>query len=194
MKLKTLQSKYVQKSRVFLYPLLNIKRGVSVTPVETYLSWDGYYSIDDCKFICVYHVRNDTEYKRFTEHVLKTNPLYEEAFLLEDEKIAYVFDYSSFREDYNRVVKGRYSKLSPFAKQKIAEFFKGHIKHHAYISSYLAPDKYYDQYAHLLKVDTWLLKSVGELCSIPDLTSENLVTNKKFTNFEVVNNSNQQEL
>ena len=47
MALNSVYKKYFQKSKVFLYPLLGIKRGVSVIPVETYFGWDGYYNSED---------------------------------------------------------------------------------------------------------------------------------------------------
>jgi hypothetical protein len=46
MVIKSLYKDYFQKSRVFLYPALEIKRGGSVTPVETYISWKNNYNLD----------------------------------------------------------------------------------------------------------------------------------------------------
>ena len=43
MKIQSLYRDYIQKSKLFLYPLLDIKRGVSVTPTETYMAWKGKY-------------------------------------------------------------------------------------------------------------------------------------------------------
>lgn len=65
MKIKSLYDRYFQKSKVFIYPLLGIKRGNSVVPIETYISWDGHYSSEDMKLICVYKIRTDAEYKTF---------------------------------------------------------------------------------------------------------------------------------
>ena len=69
MALNSVYTKYFQKSKVFLYPLLGIKRGVSVVPIETYISWKGYYNSEDMKLICVYDVRTDEEYKNFERNV-----------------------------------------------------------------------------------------------------------------------------
>jgi hypothetical protein len=38
MVINTLYDKYFQKSKIFLYPLLGIKRGINIIPQETYLS------------------------------------------------------------------------------------------------------------------------------------------------------------
>ena len=51
--IKSLITDYVQKSRIFLYPQLRIRRGVSVTPIETYMCWPGKYSIKDSVLICL---------------------------------------------------------------------------------------------------------------------------------------------
>jgi hypothetical protein len=39
----------------------------------------------------------------------------------------------------------------------------------------LFPDKFYEQYASILNVDVSLLKTVGELCTKPDLEKETLL-------------------
>ena len=59
MAIKSLYKDYFQKSRIFMYPLLNIKRGSSVTPIETYMSWSEQFSIYDKKLICLYYLRDD---------------------------------------------------------------------------------------------------------------------------------------
>ena len=42
-------TEYFQKSKVFLYPLLNLKKGLDFVPIETYISWDGVYETSDYK-------------------------------------------------------------------------------------------------------------------------------------------------
>ena len=42
-----LYTKYFQKSMIFLYPILGIKRGTSVTPLQTYFKWEGRYTAED---------------------------------------------------------------------------------------------------------------------------------------------------
>ena len=67
MKITSVRKNYIQKSRIFLYPMLNIRRGVSVTPVQTYLTWENVYTVEDCKMIALYHLRDDKEFKDFEE-------------------------------------------------------------------------------------------------------------------------------
>lgn len=188
MRLKQLQKEYIQKSRIYLYPLLGIRRGGSITPIQTYIEWTKNYSVKDYKFITVYHLRNDFEFKQFEEKLLFGNPLFSDFFELDDGTAAYVFDFFKYAEDYNFIIKGKYSLLSENYKQKILNFFKDHHTHHVAIHSYLEPSKFFKDYAILLNVSENLLKEVGELCSPPNLNLENLKVKKKIFNFDSVNN------
>ena len=38
--MKKLHKDYIQKSRIFLYPSLDIRRGTLVKPVQTYVAWE----------------------------------------------------------------------------------------------------------------------------------------------------------
>jgi hypothetical protein len=179
MSISSLYKDYYQKSRLFLYPALKVKKGVSVTPIETYMAWEGYYSTDDCKLVCVYHLRTDDEFRKFEKSKLLGNDLFHDFKELADNKGVYVFDFSSNKEDFQHVVRGKYSKLSNDAKIRIMSFFSGNRAQIGYIESYLYPDKYFGLYAKLLcnkekEMDAMeqLLTEVGELCSIPDLKEE----------------------
>lgn len=176
---------YIQKSRLFLYPLLGIRRGNSVTPKETYMSWDNVYTFDDNKLIVVYHQREDLEFKKF-EQQIQENKFFETFFELEDDTVAFVFDFTKHKSEFQKIVKGKYSKLSDEFKTRILKFFKNHRKHHIYIQSYLYPNKYYKMYGHVLNVPSSLLKEVGELCSLPDLEREKLKKSAKVFNLESI--------
>lgn len=188
MKIKALQAKYIQKSRIFFYPILGIRRGVSVTPVDTFITWKNMYTVNDYKFIVTYHFRDDEDFKKFEEHKLLGNPLFENSFELEDGTYAYVFDMSTYKKEYKLIINGKYSKLDVAYKRKILLFFRNHHVHHAMIESYLYPKMYFKDYAKLLNIDKSILKKVGELCSLPDLNQEMLIFSKKVINFESVNN------
>jgi hypothetical protein len=174
MALNSVYKKYFQKSKVFLYPLLDIKRGVSVVPVETYVSWNGYYNSEDMKLICLYDIRTDDEYKKFEKNVLlKHNRLCD--YVKVKSQIVLTFDLSDFQDDWFHFINGRYSKFSINLKQKILGFFDKHSGNYAYMHSYLVPEKYFNNYAELLNVDAQLLIEVGELCTKPDLNKEKLI-------------------
>ena len=187
MVLTSIYKKYIQKSRIYLYPALKIKRGVSVTPVQTYMGWKDTYGLTDNKFVVVYHLRDDKDFKIFEEKALYNNDLFLDFYELEDGEGAYIFDFSEFAEDYKKIRMGKYSKLSTAYKQRILRFFKNHARHHAHVESYLYPDKYFKTYGKILGVQPALLEQVGELCSKPDLKQEILLTEKKVINLETFN-------
>ena len=176
---------------MFLYPLLSIRRGVSVVPIQTFMSWDNIYDTSDYKLICNYHARSDKEFKLFEEVKLKGNDLYDSHFELEDGSFAYVFDFSKHKKEYNLIVNGKYSELSTDYKKKVLNFFKSNVKNHNMIRSYLYPVQYYDQYAMLYGVQSELLKKVKELCSLPDLKEETFSINKKSSIFDTNKTVNQ---
>lgn len=183
LKLESLYKDYVQKSRLFLYPALGMKRGLSVTPIQTYASWQGQYALTDRKLSCIYHVRSDEEFKAF-EKFIYNHKMFHDFKLTQDDKGVYVFDFSKQSDDWDMFVKGKYSKLSTDLKRSIRNFFG--INNQGYIDSFLFPERYFNMYAemlsssreenhHMLK----LLQEVGELCSKPDLEKENLIASIK---------------
>lgn len=174
MALNGVYKKYFQKSKVFLYPLLDIPRGTKALPIETYISWQEKYAPDDTKFICVYNTIVDPEYILFEQqHLLRHNRLVEHITIDTSTSIL-IFDFSDLQDDWNKIINGKYSEIQDHLKQKILKYFNNNSKNYEYIKSYLFPDFYMNQYAILLDVPTELLLSVGELCSKPDLEKENL--------------------
>jgi len=173
--LKTIQKTYVQKSRIFLYPLLGIRRGVSITPIQTYMTLNKLYSTDDCKLIAVYHKRDDNAFKNFENNYLIGNHLFDNSYEISDNKVIYVFDFSRLKSDYIKITKGKYSKLDDKYKNRILDFYKNHTV----IRSYLHPTSYMKDASVLYNVSVNLLKEVGELCSLPDLSQENLKISEK---------------
>lgn len=185
MKIKSLNKDYIQKSRLFLYPLLDIKRGVSVTPIQTYMSWTDKYCFTDSKLICKYYIREDREFKMFEEVKLLGNPLFHEFFESEEEGVGvYVFDMSGIEKDFWRITTGKYSELSKKSKNRILAFFRSHTNHYVYIQSYLEPEKYHGMYAEILNCKLSALKTAHELCSKPDLEQETLELGIKIMNSE----------
>lgn len=197
-KLEELYRDYYQKSRLFLYPILGIKRGASVTPKDTYMSWFREYGIDKNKFICTYHMRDDREFKIFEDVKLLGNPLFHKFFELEEGNLgAYVFD-MSYNDDFQAILCGKYSQLSKHHKETILEFCKVSLSNFTYMESFLYPERYWHQYVRLLTVEKKdksqgrkdradmlaLLKDVGELYSKPDLEKETLFSRKKVLDFQ----------
>ena len=67
MAVKAVYKKYFQKSKVFLYPLLLIKKGAKYIPSETYLSLNDVIKPEDKKLICNYPVSKTDDYKLFVQ-------------------------------------------------------------------------------------------------------------------------------
>lgn len=176
MDIKNVYKNYYQKSKLFLYPLLKIRQGNSIVPIETYLRWQDMYELGDNKLICVYHNRSDVQFKKFEETHLLSNPLFYDFHLLPEDMVAYVFDFSEHSRDYYKVARGCYSQLSSEFKFKIINFYSGNPIQAAYIDSYLYPEKHYELYSDLLNCEMDLLISVGELCSPPNMDNETLIS------------------
>lgn len=175
----SLYKDYFQKSRIFLYPILEIKRGASVTPIETYVSWTGHYSKDDMKLICLYHLREDAEFLQFEKERLYKSKYFFDFKQVEDNKGVYVFDFSSHESDWKNIINGKYSQLTVGYKKKIEGFYGKRDSNYAYIESFLYPEKYYSMYAEMMQVQESLLREVKELCSKLDMEQETLTIKVK---------------
>lgn len=168
MKIKSLYKEYFQKSRVFIYPALDIKRGVSVTPIETYMSWKGIYSLSDAMFCCLYHLRKDEEFITFEKNKLLGNKMFHDFKQVDTDKGVYVFNYQNMYEDWCNISKGKYSKISNDHKRKIRQYIGLTNGNLPYVDSFLYPEKHFQLYAEIIGVDENLLKEVGELCDLPN--------------------------
>jgi hypothetical protein len=183
MAIKTLYRNYFHKSRVFLYPLLDINRK-SINPIQTYISWEDQIDPEDMKLICLHHIRDDIEFRQFEKLKLLGNKLFHSFIELEDNKGLYIFDFSEYKKDWNHFLNGKYSLLSPGVKKCIKDYFRGNADHFVYIESYLEPQKYYNLYAELLNVDAHVLKEAVELTDKPLLEKENLLLTFKTIEFK----------
>lgn len=174
MVIKSLYKDYFQKSRVFLYPALDIKRGVSVTPIETYMAWEDHYPIDAAKFICLYHLRDDEFFKQFEKVKLLGNKFYHDFKQVEEKKGVYVFDFDSMLEDWFYITNGKYSKISNDFKLKIRHYIGVNSPNLPYVESFLYPERFFKLYAEMMGVEEKVLRDVGELCSKPEVNKETL--------------------
>lgn len=175
MVMDALYTKYFQKSMIFLYPILGIKRGTSVTPINTYFEWEGHYTAEDMKLIAMYPIRDDQEYKLFMKNIILKHPRLSGMHKIDDHSQLLIFDFSDLKDDWFKLIDGQYSKLNMTIKRKVKDHFDKKSGSYVYIDSYLFPERYFSIYASLLGVDEDLLKQVGELCTKPDLEKEKLI-------------------
>ena len=175
MALNALYRKYFQKSKIFMYPLLDIKRGSAIVPTDTYISWEGKYTSEDTKLVCMYPTSDTSEYINFENHILMKNTRLCDYIKIDDKTSIFIFDFSDLKNDWAHFVNGRYSMIGEQQKRKILRYFNDSSANHLYVESYLFPAKYRKRYAELLNVDIQLLEEAQELCDKPDLTKETLL-------------------
>lgn len=164
---------YFQKSKIFLYPLLDIRKGEDYVPVETYICWDGLYQPHDYKYICIYHTNKNLKFRNFERRHLDSHPLLDHKEAMKDKQI-YIFDYSKYEHDFDMFVEGHYSKFSVKTKYKILKYFGKVGRISKYIQSYLDPSEHHETYAKALDVSLDIIKETHELCTPPDLEKETL--------------------
>jgi len=168
---------YFQKSRVFLFPVLETKRGgLSITPINTFISWTGRITQDDRKLICTFYLRNDKDFRKFEKMSLLGNELFENFMeVQEDDKNVgiYIFDFNKHAVDFDTFLKGKYSRLKDEFKARIKRYYNGNNSNSVYVDSFVNPNKYYNMYSDILGMPVSQLKG-GELCDRPDFQKEHL--------------------
>jgi len=186
MVINALYKKYFQKSKIFIYPLLDIKRGTQIVPSETYLAWNDLYSSEDKKLICVYNAEQ-FGFAEFEKDVLLKHDRLCDYNKINPSQCVCVFDFSDLGADWNKLITGKYSKISEGVKRKIVNFFDKNSGNHVYVTSYMFPKQFFKRYAEILNVSVTLLEEVGELCDKPDLEKERLTL--EVANLETIDNS-----
>jgi len=96
--LKSLYEGYFQKSNVFLFPILGISKGSSVTPVGIYTSLKGHYTHDDYKLITTYYLRDDPEFNVFEKTRLLGNKYFYD-YLETSKDVGELCDKPSLRKE-----------------------------------------------------------------------------------------------
>ena len=188
-KINDIYATYFQKSRVFLYPALGIKKATGIKPIETYMSWGDKIGLADNKLVCFYNLRSDNDFIIHEERYLLGNPLFEDYIEVDSNKAVYIFNYDSYAEDFRHVINGEYSQLSLELKIKIRDIYGLNSPEYRYIKSYLHPQGYYENYAEVLSpqeryIDEMqgILEKTVELCSKPDFEKEKLKISIKSLN------------
>lgn len=172
--LKKLYSKYFQKSRSFLLPALNIKKDTKYPSIQSYMQWEGVYTLSNHNLILTYYKRNDPQWDKYFLSTIMANRMFNEYYSIDDEIIAVSFDLHSISEDFEHVIHGRYSMLSKQLKTKIRDFYGYNSPEWAYMESFLFPDRYIPIYGKILDVEEEHIRFTGELCDPPNLDKETL--------------------
>jgi len=166
---------YFQKSKIFLYPLLGIKKGATFVPYQTYVSWEDKYSTDDMLLFCLYKVKSKRKFEEFEYEFLLTNVHFHSYHKLKPGYHLYIFDFKIYPQTWISFLKGMYSKIYTREKDTIQLFFGTEGILADTVESYLYPEYYHDDYAEKLEVNIEMLQQVHETCSKPNLDEENLL-------------------
>ena len=85
----------------------------------------------------------------------------------------FIFDFSKFKSDYNKFLKGKYSQYSLDSKISIIDFFGTQDKIGSYVEGFLTPEGVHDEYAESLGVNIKSIEDIYEVCTPPDLEKRN---------------------
>tara|TARA_R110000764_G_scaffold37019_7_gene82556 strand:+ start:3810 stop:4385 length:576 start_codon:yes stop_codon:yes gene_type:complete len=168
---------YFQKSKVFLYPLLNVKNGIIKVPIQTYIAWDSVYTPEDNKFLCEYKTKKTNDFEKFAYNNLLNNSHFESRIDINEDKQLFIYDFSEHKSDVKKFLKGEYSKFTLDNKIKILNFFSSQKKAGNFIKGFLDPEDVHENYALLLDVDVECIEDIYEVCTPPDILKETLLNN-----------------
>lgn len=184
-----LQKVYLQKSRVFLFPLVGIKNDRVFKPMNTYISSKVLISPEYPKGITVRDniliVAYPKSYSRgkdkdtwdmFEAEQIVGSPKFMAIHETEEEFI-YTMNMASWSADWKCFLHGRYSLFSEKAKNLVITFRRSYLRaaEHRKLYCYLYPydEQCINDFAEELGIPTQELMEVKELCSKPDMTQEN---------------------
>jgi hypothetical protein len=170
--IKQLYSKYFQKSKIFLYPLLGLpKSEKDEFLVETFLKYEDI-EIEDCKIICQYNVKDVLCFLKYRKDNILKSPYFIFEKQLDKDVYIFIFDLSNFKTDYHYFLLGNYSKFTQKSKNLIKKYFGNNSQQYEYIDTFLYPTEYFEKYSELLDVNKETLIYIGELCDKYDFEKE----------------------
>lgn len=163
---------YLQKSSLFCYPILGIRKHSRFVPSGTYFALKDYYSVSDCRLICIYNNCDQTGFENFSESVIKSSKLFEKVFRISKSQRVYVFNFSLCKPDWDLILMGKYSRLSNGYKNAILDFHKDFEYDRGVLEKILNPDKYYEEFSEIFNVPARVFEEVKEVMDKPNLEKE----------------------
>lgn len=155
---------YIQKSKTFIWPLLNIK----VEPIQTYLKFGDIDTECSRLFIALFH--NTEPSYILAKKKIQESPYYN--FTFSETEFDYVtFNMYNIRTDYDKVVEGKYSQLSKNFKMILDVTVRNKV-----VLKCLNPQANYKEFARILNVPEFDLEG-KELLSPPDDKQETIFVN-----------------
>jgi hypothetical protein len=152
---------YVQKSKTFLWPLLNLK----IQPIETYLKIGDLDLEDNRVLIALFHNEN-AQYISMKKEI-ESHPMCD--FIFKDSEFDIVFfNMYKIKDDYDMLVQGSYSKLSNNFKIVMSG-----VEKRKPVLMCLYPENNYKEFAEVLNIHEHELEG-KELLSPPNNEHETM--------------------
>jgi hypothetical protein len=160
---------YVQKSRMFLYPLLNLP--VNIQVVNTYMFIEGIRLNDNYSIVCLL---NRTSPTFNLDLAIARKNKYFDVNITDDSFEILIFDLSSISEDCNKIYNGYYSDLSRNAINLIT-----YHNQKTYPLSVVAlkPQAHYETFAELLGANVNDIPK--DIVQAPDVDKETICFGKE---------------
>ena len=182
-------TEYFQKSKVFLYPLLKLRKGLKYVPIQTYVCWEHVYTSGEYKLLCEYNAKSGKGFEEFCDRYLNCHVLFEKELDISENKHVFIFNLSPYKNDFNRFLQGKYSQFSLDSKITILDFFGSSSKMLSFVQSFLSPDSAHADYAKALGVDKETIEEIYEVCSKPDIEKETFHEDNEILNCLLTKNS-----
>lgn len=160
--LLSLMGVYIQKSKTFLWPLLNIK----AKPIETYLKFGEMKPTDETRILIALFYNGDQEYLKHKSDI-ESHKFYDFTFTDGDFDII-TFNMYSMKDDYDKIIEGKYSQISYQYKLFISAIEKNPI-----VLKCLEPENNYREFARILEISPEELEG-KELLSRPNPDEETI--------------------
>jgi hypothetical protein len=174
---------HVQKSRVFCYSILGIKKGALFTPVETHMALSGHYAFEDCRLILHYDKCDDKNFDSFSENIIMKTALYEKFIVIDKSQRLYIFDFAIYKTDWTSILNGKYSAINYSYKKRIEDYYAKDYVNKALVSKIIYPLRHFHKFAALVNVSPEIVREVGEVLDLPCRYRETLeisqITNKR---------------
>lgn len=204
--IQILKEKYFSKADAFILPLTGLG-STKIFKMKSYLFWEDY-SIEDYSLILTYRYDDKNEFIKYFRTVIC--PILDKGgYLVEsydyEGMTVLVLDLSEWTFSIEMFLKGKYSKMSKAAKDKIEVFHTYYVKDekktaiHIYAALYpkekvdpekgdilgkLTPIEYVAKNYGLPLPE---LQTLGELCTIYNITAETLtIKQENVDNLETV--------
>jgi len=176
-------SRYVQKSKLFLLPLIELKKDQYIKPKGPYImDKQKRITTADYKLIVPFDKEDSSEFNHYeTNYILTSSCLDSNEYYETDNLRIYVFDLDHFKEDFDVFLKGKYTDLHTKTKGFINLYwgteYYGKFSPHPKIEAYLAPTlSTYERFADELKIPLGDLLRIGQLLDPPDLEKETFIS------------------